>query len=188
MTRMPILKEEPSLFPETLLDALPSEPASRRWFAFYTKSRQEKSLARELLKYGIPFYLPLVRKTNVSRGRKRTSLVPLFGGYVFLYGSEEERVRSLTTGRISRVLDVEDPDQLVFDLRQLRQLIAADAPLTVESRLAAGQWVRVRQGAFAGLEGIVMKRRGKTRLLVSINFLQQGASVEIDDFLLEPLG
>ena len=89
--------------------------------------------------------------------------------------AEEERVRSLTTGRISRVLEVEDADQLVFDLRQLRQLIVSDAPLTVESRLAAGQWVRVRQGAFAGLEGTVLKRRGKTRLLVSINFLQQGA-------------
>ena len=110
----------------------------RRWLALYTKSRQEKSLARELFKCGIPFYLPLVRKTNVSRGRKRTSLVPLFGGYVFLYGSEEERVRGLTTGRISRVLEVEDADQLVFDLRQLRQLIKSDAPLTVESRLSGG--------------------------------------------------
>src|SRR3990167_6108837 len=104
---MPILKEEPSVYPETLLDAAPSEVAGRRWLALYTKARQEKSLARELLKYGIPFYLPLVRKINASRGRKRTSLAPLFGGYLFLYGSEEERVRTLTTNRISRVLTVE---------------------------------------------------------------------------------
>ena len=183
---MPILKEEPNMYPETLLDAAPSDAAGHRWLAIYTKARQEKSLARELLKYGIPFYLPLVKKTNVSRGRKRTSLAPLFGGYVFLYASEEERVKSLTTNRISRILTVEDPDQLVFDLRQLRQLIAANAPLTVESRLGPGQRVRVRQGAFAGLEGTVLKRRGETRLLVSINFLQQGASVEIDDFMLDP--
>jgi transcriptional antiterminator RfaH len=75
---------------------------------------------------------------------------------------------------------------LVYDLRQLRQLIAVGAPLTVESRLGPGQQVRVRQGPFAGLEGTVLKRRGKSRLLVSINFLQQGASVEIEDFLLDP--
>lgn len=129
-----------------------------------------------------------MRKTSITRGRRRTSLVPLFGGYLFLYGGEEERLRALSTNRISRILTVEDGDQLVFDLRQLRQLIAADAPLTVESRLGPGQLVRVRQGAFAGLEGTVLKRRGETRLLVSINFLQQGASVEIDDFLLDPLG
>ncbi len=185
---MPILKEEPSMYPETLLDTTPAELGNRRWLALYTKARQEKSLARELLKYRVPFYLPLVRKSSISRGRKRTSLVPLFGGYLFLYGLEEERLRALATNRVSRILTVEDPDQLLFDLRQLRQLIAANAPLTVESRLRPGQQVRVRQGAFAGLEGIVLKRRGQTRLLVSINFLQQGASVEIDDFLLDPLG
>jgi transcriptional antiterminator RfaH len=184
---MPILKEEPSLYPETLLDELPQEVSGRQWFAIYTKARQEKSLARELLRFHVPFYLPLVKKTAASRGRRRTSQVPLFGGYLFLFGAEEERVRCLATNRISRVLTVEQPEQLLFDLRQFRRLIAANAPLTIESRLAPGRSVRVRQGAFAGLEGTVLKRRGETRLLVAINFLQKGASIEIDDFLLEPL-
>jgi transcription antitermination factor NusG len=184
---MPILKEEPSLFPETLLEEAPQEVPGRRWFAFYTKARQEKSLAREILKQQIPFYLPLIKKISVVRNRRRTSLVPLFGGYLFVFGAEEERVRCLTTNRVSRILAVEQPEQLVFDLRQFRRLIAANAPLTIESRLAPGRRVRVRQGAFAGLEGTVLKRRGETRLLVAINFLQQGASFEIDDFLLEPL-
>jgi transcriptional antiterminator RfaH len=184
---MPILGEEPCLYPETLLDEAPQEVPGRRWFALYTKARQEKSLARELLKQRIPFYLPLVKKIGVSRNRRRVSLMPLFGGYLFLYGAEEERIRCLATNRISRILVVEQPEQFVFDLRQFRQLIAANAPLTIESRLAPGGRVRVRQGAFAGLEGTVLKRRGETRLLVAINFLQQGASVEIDDFVLEPL-
>ena len=184
---MPILGEEPDLYPETLLDETPAGAEERRWFAVYTKARQEKSLARELLKYRVPFYLPLVKKTSVSRGRRRTSLAPLFTGYLFVFGAEEDRVRTLATNRVSRVLKVEATEQLVFDLRQIRQLIAAGAPLTIESRLAPGRRVRVRQGAFAGVEGVVLKRRGETRLLVSINFLQQGASVEIDDFLLEPL-
>ena len=136
---MPILKEEPCLYPETLLDAPPVYIADRRWLALYTKARQEKSLAREMHKQHIPFYLPLVKKTNVSRGRRRISLSPLFGGYVFLFAAEEERVRCLATNRISRVLIVEQPQQLVFDLRQFRQLIAAGAPLTIEARLAPGR-------------------------------------------------
>jgi transcription antitermination factor NusG len=72
-------------------------------------------------------------------------------------------------------------------LSQLRRLIASGAPLTVETRLAPGDYVRVRHGPFAGLEGTVLRRRGQTRLMVSINFLQQGASVEIDDVCLEPV-
>jgi transcription antitermination factor NusG len=184
---VPILREETAIYPNALLDDASAEAGSRRWMVLYTKARQEKALARDLLAYQIPFYLPLVRKMTLARGRRRTSFAPLFCGYVFLFGSEEERVRSLTTNRISRILPVDDPDQLVFDLRQVRQLIAANVPLTVESRMGPGQRVRVRQGAFAGLEGVVLKRRGETRLLVSINFLQQGASVEIDDFLLDPV-
>jgi transcription antitermination factor NusG len=185
---MPILREEPSLYPENLLDEVDPEPTNRRWWVLYTKARQEKAVSRELFAYKIPFFLPLVKKASTRRGRKVQSHVPIFGSYVFMYGSEEERVRSLMTNRISRSLTVDDVDGLVSDLRQLHQLITSEEPLTVESRLVPGNKVRVLGGSFEGLEGTVLNRRGKVRLLVAINFLQQGASVEIDDHLLEPIG
>ncbi|MGA2031456.1 MAG: transcription termination/antitermination NusG family protein [Thermoguttaceae bacterium] len=184
---MPLLGKEPDLFPEGLLDVPSDETNDRHWFVLYTKPRQEKALARQLLGYRIPFYLPLVKKTSLIQGKKRHSFIPLFAGYVFLCASHAERLQSLATNRIFRVLPVDDFDRLLTDLRQLRQMIAAQMPLTVESRLVPGDRVRVRQGSFAGIEGTVLTRRGRTRLLVAINFLQQGASVEIDDFLLEPL-
>ena len=141
---MPILREETSIYPDILLNELPRGPAPRRWSVLYTTARQEKAVARELLAHQIPFYLPLIKKTTVARGRRRTSFAPLFGGYVFLYGAEEERIRSLTTNRILQILSVDDPDQLVYDLRQIRQLIAANVPLTLESRMGPGPGVRVR--------------------------------------------
>ena len=153
----------------------------------YTKPRQEKSLARELLRQTVPFYLPLVKKTLQYGRRRITSFAPLFDGYLFIVGSEKQRTIALTTNRVLRVLPVIDGQQLITDLRQIEKLIKANAPLTVERRLQAGRYVRVRNGPFAGIEGVVLRRRGETRLLVSINFLQQGASVEIDDFCLEPL-
>lgn len=185
---MPVLREQASLFPETLLDGIIDGCESRQWWVLYTKARHEKAVARHLLGYEIPFYLPLVEKNSLRRGRRICTFVPLFSGYVFLYGSEEERVLSLTTNHISRVLEVPDPDGLRADLRQVRQLLAAKVPLTVESRLAPGDRVRVRSGPMEGIEGTVLARRGRVRLLVAINFLQQGASVEIDDFMLEPIG
>lgn len=181
------MSEEPVLFPELLLDDAPCESGERRWWVFYTKARQEKAVARQMLGWEIPFYLPLVKKRIHCRGRKFLAHVPLFTGYMFLYGSVEERVRALTTNRIVCTLDVPNPDRLRFELRQLRHLIAIDAPLTVEARLAPGRRVRVRGGSFMGIEGTVLKRRGQTRLLVAVDFLQQGASVEIEDCLLEPI-
>ena len=185
---MPILSEEPTLYPESLLDDLCQDAPDRRWWVLYTKARQEKAIARDLFNCQVPFYLPQIEKTSVCRGRQIRSFIPLFAGYVFLFGSEDERIRALMTNRISRVLTIDDPARLVYDLQQLRQLISSDAPLTIESRLVPGNRVRIRYGSLGGLEGTVLTRRGKTRLLVAVDFLQQGASVEVEDFLLEPIG
>jgi hypothetical protein len=190
---MPVHEQETSVFPcdllqmpEGLAEAGPGE-GLRQWWVLYTRSRQEKSLARDLLQYQIPFYLPLMKTNKVYRKWKVSTYTPLFSGYVFLFGSDEERGRSLTTNRLSRILAVRDGESLLHDLRQLQLLIASGAPLTIESRLAPGVRVRVRRGLLEGLEGTILDRRGQTRLLVSVNFLQQGASVEIDDFMLERL-
>ena len=184
---MPILDQEKTLFPESLLEGTPLESSLRHWWVLYARSRQEKAIARALLGREIPFYLPLVRKTLRHRGKNRRSFVPLFCGYLFMYGSEEERGIALTTNRISQILDVPEQERLFCDLQRIQRLIATNAPLTAESRLAPGKRVRVKSGPFAGFEGTILRRHGETRLLVAVNFLQQGASVQIDDFMLEEI-
>ncbi len=175
-----------------MISTLPApgdSPGARdpRWWALYTKARQEKAIARDLFVRRVPFYLPLVNKTLIYGRRCIPSSVPLFAGYVFLCGTEEERGIALATNRVSRVIPVGDPERLRKDLRQLARLIDAKVPLTVESRLEPGDHVRVKRGPFEGMEGTVLRRQGRTQLVVSVDFLKQGASVQIDDFLLEPL-
>lgn len=184
---MPILAEEPALYPASLFEICQQPATERRWWALYTKARQEKAVARQLHKWQVPFYLPLVPKNLLYRGRRITSHVPLFTAYMFLYGTEDERVRTLTTNRLSKVIEVVDQHQLAHDLRQVQRLIESKAPLTVESRIEPGRRVRIKSGAFMGLEGMVIARLKETRLVLTVNFLQKGVSVEIDDFLLEPL-
>ncbi|HEV3344464.1 MAG TPA: transcription termination/antitermination NusG family protein [Pirellulales bacterium] len=159
----------------------------RNWWVMHTKPRQEKSLARDLLAREIPFYLPQVRKTSVVRGRKQTSYIPLFSSYLFVFGDEFERHTSMTTNRIAHLIRVTDPRELTRQLFDISRLVAAGAPLTIESRLKEGDLVRVKGGALAGVEGTVVARRRKCRLIVAVNLIQQGVSIEIDDHLLEPL-
>ncbi len=176
-----------SLYPDDLFETVADLTSDRDWWVVYTKSRQEKVFSKHLAGNQIPHYLPLVKKTYISCGRKFSAQVPLFPGYVFMFGSEQERVCSLTSNRISRILPVHDPSRLRAELERLFRLISSGAPLTVEQRLAPGNRVRVRRGALAGIEGTVLVRRGKTRLIVAVTFLKQGASVEVDDFNLEPI-
>lgn len=186
---MPILPRQRDIFPPGLLerDATPA-PGSARWVAFYTLARREKDLMRKLEALEIPFYAPLVRRRLRSAGgRTRTSQVPLFPGYVFAPVDDERRRAALATNTVARWLPIPDERTFVDDLRSIKRLIETDRPLTPEARLEAGQAVRVRSGALRGLEGTVVRRRGEERLLVAVHFLNQGASIELEDVDLERL-
>ena len=187
---MPILPAEPDLFPDNLLDDWSEDPDDQsHWWVLYTLARREKDLMRRLKAMNVGFYGPMCpRKNRSPNGRVRVSHVPLFAGYVFLYGNEDDRLKALTTNCISRTLPVNDASSLVSELRNIRRLIDSNAPLTPESRLEPGARVRVKNGPLKGVEGTVVQRRGKERLLVAVEFLQQGASVALEDFRVEPLG
>jgi transcription antitermination factor NusG len=182
----------PAQFPADLL----SRPASARgaldsrkasWWLAHTRPQQEKAVANALFSRRVAYYLPLITRKTLMRGRTRVARIPLFPGYVFIQGGDEDRLQVLQTKRVLTVRPVPDGDELHRDLSRFAELIALDVPLVRESRLEAGERVRVKAGPFRNNEGVVIRRNGKTRLLVAINYLQQGASLEIDDCLLEPL-
>lgn len=187
---MPALAEETSLFPDNLFALKPAEQ-DRTWWAVHTKARQEKALARELLALEVPFYLPLVKKYSLLRGRRVCAHLPLFQSYVFLCLQGEERQKLFdhrrVAARMAHMLPVRDADLLQRELAQLNRLIASKSPITLEERLEPGQRVRIKTGPMKGMEGTLLVRRSETRLLVAIDFIQQGASIEVHDFQLEPL-
>jgi transcription antitermination factor NusG len=188
---MPILPKQRDMFPADLLEEasnLVGQPvaAQPRWVAFYTLARREKDLMRKLEAADIPFYAPLVRRRLPSPGgRVRSSYVPLFPGYVFAPVDEEQRRAALATNTIARWISIPDERTLVSDLRAIKRLIESEKPLTPEARLESGQAVRVRSGPLRGMEGTVVKRHGEERLLVAVRFLNQGASIELEDVDLE---
>ena len=190
---MPILPKQRDIFPDDLLDTPHAVDghaghAGHGWIAFYTLSRREKDLMRKLEAGSIPFFAPLVRRRlHSAGGRTRFSHVPLFPGYVFSIVDDEQRRAALATNTVARWLPITDEAALVADLRSIKRLIDTDQPLTPEARLEPGQPVRVRTGALRGLEGMVVKRRGEERLVVAVRFLNQGASIELEDVDLERL-
>jgi hypothetical protein len=184
---MPILAKEQDLFPIDLLDRyLAGDLEGHQWWALYTRSRREKELMRRLRSLDIAFYSPMIsRRYRSQAGRARTSYVPLFANYVFLCGNDFHRYEALTTNCISRDIVVPDGLRLAEDLRQVHRLIELGCPLTPEARLLEGSRVRVRSGPFVGFEGTVIRRENVTRLLVAVNFMQQGASAVLEDCELE---
>lgn len=183
---MPTLAAENDCYPANVLAEEFSAQPDRNWLVVYTRSRQEKALARHLSQHQVPFYLPLVKQERRVAGRNFRAFVPMFSGYVFLCANAEERVECLRSNRVSTIFEVPAGENLRQELWQIQLLLASNLPVTIEQRLAPGDRVCIRRGQMQGVEGRVISRRGKTaRLLVAINFLQQGASIEIDDIDLE---
>jgi transcriptional antiterminator RfaH len=155
------------------------------WWVVHTKSRNEKALAHDLISKKISYFLPMSWK--VSRRSRRTvrSLLPLFSGYVFFCGKEEERVELWRTDRVANLIEVKDQQKLLKELLQIEQALRAGAPLTAHKYIKAGQRCRVMAGPLLGLQGVVVKTRGATRLVLQVDMLGQAASVEIDVDMIE---
>jgi transcription antitermination factor NusG len=184
---MPILGDEPQIFPDSLFEPNQDALAQRHWWVLHTKPRQEKSLARQLHVQSIPFYLPQVPKRLRIRKQTVTSYIPLFAGYCFLLAEPDERLAALGTNRIVRPLPVTDQKGLWRDLTQIYRLIGSGAPITAEDKLGPGKLVEITSGPLTGLRGKILERASQRRFMVEVDFIHKGASILLEDFTLAPV-
>jgi transcriptional antiterminator RfaH len=185
---MPLLEAEPCLYPDTLF-ADPTHAGSEdgRWWVLYTKARMEKSLARKLRGKGVSFYLPLYHQSWKANGRMRSSYLPLFPGYVFLFGDDSARVAALETNLLCSTLPVPDQRKLYDDLARVDRLLGGSVPVSPEDGMNPGTPVEVTAGTFQGLTGKIIRRGDRSRFVVEVDFLRRGVSIEADGWALRPL-
>ncbi|MHC4071734.1 MAG: transcription termination/antitermination protein NusG [Planctomycetota bacterium] len=157
------------------------------WWVAHTKSRNEKALAHDLIRRGISYFLPMSWKVRRKSRRTTRSLLPLFGGYLFCCGQEETRTELMRTDRVANLIEVADQQKLIKELVQIEQALRAGAPLIPHKYVKAGQKCAVKAGPLLGLQGVVARTSGATRLVLQVDMLGQAASVEIDVDMIETL-
>lgn len=157
------------------------------WWVAHTKSRNEKALAHDLLRKNISYFLPMSWRIRRRSGRKMRSLLPLFSGYLFFCGNENQRIESLRTNRVANLIEVKDQEKLLGELLRIEQVLQSGANLMPHKYIKTGQRCRVTAGPLADLKGIVVKTKGATRLVLQIDMLGQAASVEIDTDMIETI-
>ncbi len=155
------------------------------WWVAHTKSRNEKALAWQMQQMDISYFLPMHWK--VSRKKRRTfrSLLPLFTGYMFFCGSEDDRVEVLRTNRVANIIVVKDQSRLVEDLLPIEKLLREGVDIQPHKYIKTGQKCRVIAGPLLGTEGIVSRTTRHTSLVLQVDMLGQATSVEIDTDLIE---
>jgi transcriptional antiterminator RfaH len=183
---MPVLSLEPMIWPESLLDVSVDEHPGSQWWVLHVKPRAEKALARKCLQRQAGFFLPQYRQQH-RKGRGKDSYLPLFPGYLFLFGSQRDRLVALETNLVANVLAVPSQDELGEDLRRIHRVIESGLPVFPEEKLRPGMPVAIVEGPLAGLKGTLIRRKNKMTLTLKVSFLQQGASVEMENWMVEPI-
>src|ERR1035438_5882729 len=149
-----------------------NSPTDSRWFAVWTRSRQEKSSAAMLEAIGIPHFLPLKSEVRQWSDRRQTVTVPLFSGYLFVRINpfRDGRLQVLKTpgiagfvGNRSGPLPV--PDHLIDGIRTIIESRVECIALPLFNE---GDRVRVVRGPLTGVEGVLVRSNLSTRLSVSI--------------------
>jgi len=161
----------------------------REWWAVYTRHQHEKVVAASFASNGLDVFLPLYSAVRQWKDRKKHLSLPLFPCYVFLRSESESRVAVLSTPGVHSIVMMSGQPAVIpeVDIEAIRR--AVDSPLRVEPHpfLRRGDWIRIKSGPLANIEGILIRRKGSYRLILSAEVLQKSIAVEIDAFSVEPL-
>jgi transcription antitermination factor NusG len=158
------------------------------WWLAYTRPRFEKAFAWDLYNHGIGYFLPMYEKTIFSGGRNRRLMMPLFTSYVFFCGTEQDRYAAMRTNRLCHTVNVADQQRLIDELADIEAALLSRAVIASYPSLAAGRRCRVTSGPMKDIEGVIVERKcPRARMVIEVSILTQGALVEIDADLLEPL-
>jgi transcription antitermination factor NusG len=152
------------------------------WYAIRTKSNREKIAALVLDSKGYAPYLPLYRSRRQWSDRIVEVEEPLFAGYVFCRFDPKQRLPIITTPAVVSVVSYgnEPAEILEAEIEAIRTVLRSGLPARPCPFLREGQGVEIKQGPLNGIEGILLKRKNESLLVISVTMLQRSVLVEID--------
>lgn len=147
------------------------------WFALYTKPRAEKIALHALEEKKIPVYLPVQKKIKQWSDRKKWVEEPVLKSYIFVRGDATVLERAkFTTGIVKPVMLGEKAEAIPdCQIERLKRVVESGVDYCVASacRFSPGEPVEIIEGKLTGLEGEMIERRGKNKLLIRIAIVQQ---------------
>jgi len=153
-----------------------------RWYAGYTFANHEKRVAAELGAREVEHFLPMYSSVRRWKDRRVTLDLPLFPGYVFVRLALRDRLRVVQVPSVVRLvgfggLPTALPDT---EMEAVRAGLSQGLRAEPHPYLTVGRRVRLRSGPLAGAEGILLRRKGNFRVVVSLELIQRSVAVDVD--------
>lgn len=160
------------------------------WLALYTSTRHEKKVAEQLAIRQIESFLPLYTSLRSwKNGCKVKVELPLFPNYVFVRVGRQERVRALEIPGVLSFVGIGNrpaslPDAEIQALRSGIQMLKCEP----HPYLVIGERVRIKNGPLSDFEGVLLRKKGAVRVVISLEMIMKSVAIEVDVTDVEPVG
>ena len=156
--------------------------AAPHWYAVYTCPRHEKRVADHLAGRNVEYFLPQYETVSRWKDRRVRLSLPLFPGYLFVRIPLLERLKVLEVPSVVRLVGTNGhptplPEE---DLEKLRIGLGGSLSAEPHPFLVAGRRVRIIRGPLEGLVGVLLRRKGQFRVVLSLELIQRSIVVDVD--------
>jgi transcription antitermination factor NusG len=159
-----------------------SECTGSHWYAVYTCANHEKRVASQFLERGIEHFLPLYESTRHWADRNKRVQLPLFDGYIFVRIVLRDRLNVLRIPSVVKLVGFNGQPAAVSsrEMDFLKNTLLPELRAEPHPYLTSGRRVRIVRGALQGAEGILIRKKNASRVVVSMDLIARAASVEVE--------
>jgi transcription antitermination factor NusG len=156
--------------------------ADLAWFAVWTRSRHEASVLSQLESKQIEAFLPTITRWSRWKDRKKRVDWPLFPGYCFTRIDPIDTLPVLKCSGVVSLVCFEGQPAAIPDreIESLRTLVASELRYDPCPLIHEGMLVEVQWGPLRGVVGRLVRKGSRARLVLSVDLIGQGVSVEVD--------
>lgn len=165
---------------------------TQAWYLIHSKPAQENTAFEHLDRQGFEIFLPRMRRQVRHAGRWRERVDAMFPRYLFirLDADDQDWAPIRSTVGVSRLVrfgahPAVVPEELVEGLRA-RADDESIVRIETTGDFNPGQRVRVLDGPFAGLEGIIQAKSARERVDILLSIVGQGARTRVSTDNLAP--
>ena len=160
-----------------------------RWYAAYTAANHEKRVQEQLEQRCVDSFLPIYEAVRQWKDRRKRLTLPLFPGYVFVRLALVDRLRVLQVPSVFRLVGFNGQPTPLADeeIAGLQRGLAAGIVAQPHPYLKVGRQCQIRSGPLAGKKGILLRRKGVLRVVLSLELIMRSVVVDIDADDIEPI-
>ena len=152
------------------------------WYALHTRYRYETKVHNLLSERKIINYLPLNTEFHKWSDRYKKVHLPLFSCYIFVFLTLRDRSKVLQINGVINFVSFNGIPATIPEnqIATIKQILEVKQKVSQADYFTPGKTVRVIQGPLKGIEGTLVAKNKKTKLIIKVDSLKKAISVEID--------